>query len=78
MDRPGIYLHKIQAETKLMLSLESSLSTLCRYLHSQGFSRQKMQLIARQRDEVLCAAYANEVAIHCADMFVFLDETGFD
>jgi len=31
-----------------------------------------MQLIARQRDEVLRGTYASEVAIHCSDMFIFL------
>jgi len=37
-----------------------------------------MQLIACQRDEMLCATYVSEVAIHSVDMFMFLDEAGFD
>ena len=78
LERPGILLREIQAEIKYLAGQELAASTICRFLHRQGFSRQKMQLIAFQRDEALRLTYATEVSIYKADMFIFLDETGTD
>ncbi len=78
LERPGIYLHEIQAEVKRTTDLDLAPSTLCQFLHAQDFSRQKMKLIATQRDETLRSTFASEVSIYSADMFIFLDETGTD
>ena len=47
-------------------------------VHDQGFSRKRMQVIARQRDDSLRMIYAAEMSLYDAEMFVFLDETGSD
>ena len=78
MERPGIYLHELQTEIKRAVELDVAQSTLCQFLHTQGFSRQKMKLVAKQRDDVQRSTFANEVSIYSADMFIFLDETGTD
>ena len=49
LQHPGIYL---RAELQEILAVELSESAVCGFLRSHGFSRQKMQIIARQRDEL--------------------------
>ena len=49
-------------------------STICRFFHAQGFTRQKMQLIAQQLKR---ASYAIELSVYKHDRFIF-DETGCD
>ena len=78
LDCPGIYLYEIQSEVKLTLELDLGLPTLCLFLSNHGFYRQKMKLVAKQRDEILCARFASEVSIYAVDIFVFLDEIGTD
>ena len=51
-------LHEVQSETE----------------SKNGFTRQWMHLAAIQRDDNLWAAFASEVSLHNADMFIFLDE----
>ena len=53
-------------------------STICQFLHKHNFSRQRLRLIAAQRDDFLRQTYASEVLMYKADMFIFVDETGTD
>ena len=39
--KPGIYLYEIQKELQVSLLLEVSLSTLCKFLHTNGFTHKK-------------------------------------
>lgn len=78
MERPGIYLYEIQAEMEQVMKLDVGLSTICEFLHEQGFSRQRMQLVAKQRDDMQREIFSSEVQIYNTDMFIFLDETGCD
>lgn len=55
---------------------EASVSTICRSLKRNGFTRKKLQLCALQRSDQLRAAYQAEVSMHDSNMLVFLDETG--
>ena len=43
-----------------------------------GFTRQKLQITAIQRDEFLRQQYVSDVSIYNPEMLVFLDETGAD
>ena len=72
------FLRKIQAEVKEVAGMDLAESTICQFLHTQNFSRQKMCITATQRDKVLRALFASELSIYNADMFLFLDETGTD
>lgn len=78
IQRPGILLREIKAEVLHILEVDLDESTICRFFHAQGFTRQKMQLIAKQRDELKRASYAIEMSVYKPEMFIFLDETGCD
>lgn len=76
--KPGIYLREIQRELLNVLMLEVELSTLCKFLHSYGFSHQKMCLVALQRDHKLRQQYLLDIQEYNPEMIIFLDETGCD
>ena len=73
-----IMLAKIQNEVMQVMNVELAQSTTCKFLHNYKFSRQKMQMTAKQRDEVLRASFASELSVYSSSMFIFLDETGTD
>ena len=50
---PGIYLSEIQTELQQTLLLSVSISTICKFLKKNGFTRQKLRITALQRDECL-------------------------
>ena len=56
LDHPGVYLREIQAHVEYLTGTRVSASTICKALHDQRFSRKRMQLVARQRDESLLAS----------------------
>ena len=58
--------------------IEVSESTISNFLHRSGFNDQRMVLIAKQRDEDLRMAFANDVSMYDSEMLVFIDETGAD
>jgi len=76
--QPGIYLHEMQRELSDFLGIEVSISTIFRFLHENGFTRQKLQITAIQRDEFLRQQYVSDISIYNPEMLVFLDETGAD
>ena len=78
VDKPGIRLHELQEELQHVLELEVDISTVCRFLHASGFTRQKLRLVALQRDHALRQMFQNDVAVYSSDMLIFLDETGAD
>ena len=75
---PGIYLKEVQQDLYDTTAAEVSLSAICRFLQRVGFSRQKLKLVAKQRDEDLRAQFACDVAMYNPEMLIFLDETGSD
>lgn len=58
LDHSGVYLREIQAHIEYVTATRIAASTICKALHDQRFSRKRMQLVARQRDESLRGAYA--------------------
>ena len=76
--RPGVLLREIQAELLDLTGADISLSTICRFLHKSGFTRQKLRLVALQRDNLLRSQFASDVSIFNQEMLIFLDETGSD
>ena len=58
--QPGIYLYEIQSELSDLLGIEVSISTIFRFLHENGFTRQKLQITAVQRDESLRQQYVSD------------------
>ena len=78
LQQPGIYLREIQNELNLQLGVDISASALCVFLHKAGFTRQRLQLYAIQRDEVLRVQFAEDVSLYSREMLIFIDETGTD
>ena len=78
VERPGILLRELQAKLHQIYEIDISLATICQFLRKSGFSRQKMTIIAKQRDEDVRAQFALDVSVYTPEMFIFLDETGAD
>ena len=78
LQKPSSYLWELQMELRTSLHLEISLTSLSRFLKENNFTRQKLSLIARQRNESLRQEYISDVSIFESHMFVFIDETGTD
>ena len=78
LKRPGIYLKEIQEELLLQLMIDVDESTICRFFHANGFTRQKLCLVALQRDAVLREKYTLDISVYRPDQLIFLDETGAD
>ena len=76
--KPGIYLEEIQDEIENVLMMSTAKSTICRFLYSSGFSRQKLQLAASQQDVLRRQQYVSDLSVYSSEMFVFIDETGAD
>ena len=76
--RPGIYLREIQAELYEETGTEVCLSTICRFLHRNGFTRQRFRIAATQRGDLLRAQFVSDMSIYKPEMLIFLDETGSD
>ena len=74
----GINLTEIRRELLYLSGVDLSESTICQFLHKHNFSRQRIRLVATQRDECLRQTYAGEVSMYKAHMIVFVDETGTD
>jgi len=75
---PGIYLREIRKELRDFLGIDVEESTIWKFLHKNGITKQKMRITALQRDDFLRQKYINDVSVYNTDMFVFLDETGAD
>ena len=78
LERPGIYLNELRQNLFVIMGTDVSAATICRFLHSCGFSRTNICSVAAQRNEELRARYVTEVALYTQDMLVFVDETGSD
>lgn len=78
LQNPSSYLWELQMELKTSLHLEISLTALSRVLKENNFSRQKLRLIARQRNERKRQEFVSDMSIFESHMFVFIDETGTD
>lgn len=78
MKKPGIYLKELQEELLFQLMIDVDISTICRFIHSNGFTHQKLCLVALQRDTFLREKYTLDISVYQPDMLIFLDETGAD
>ena len=78
IENPGLYLieicKKIQAATGAVVSGP----TVCRVLKRNGYTRKKIQQVAKQRSEILRGFFMAEVLQYSREFFVWLDETGSD
>ena len=78
LEHPGIMLHEFQAKLLELTGIDVCLSTICRFLQRSGFSRQKLKIVAIQREDFLRAQFTSDVSVYEPEMLIFLDETGSD
>ena len=78
LQNPGMYLHELQMEVCIATGVQIFPASLCAFLKKFNFTRQKMQLIARQRDDELRKQFTIDVSLYKSDMIVFIDESGCD
>ena len=76
--RPGIYLRELQSEIAEEHGEELSLSAICRFLHKSGFTRQKLRMVATQRDSLLRSQFVLDISFYTPEMLIFIDEAGSD
>ena len=74
----SFYLWELQVELKRSLGVDISISSLCYFIKKHNLSRQKLQLVATQRNEEIRAEFTSDVSIYEPHMLVFIDETGTD
>lgn len=71
IEKPGIYLREIQVELLHLLLIDVEISTICRFLHTSGFTHQKLCLVALQRDEYLRQKIIVDVSEYKPEIFIF-------
>ena len=79
VNKPGIYLREIQQYLHAPTGTEVDVSTICRFLHASGFTRQKLVITAKQRSE-LCTQYQIDMQVYLGhpELLIFIDEAGAD
>ena len=78
LQQPDIYLRELQTEVFILTGVCVSVSSLCTFLQKSNFTRQKMQIVAKQQDKELHEQFAIDVSLYQPHMLVFMDETGSD
>ena len=80
IQKPGIFLHEIQREIEDLLLVRVSVSTICKFIHQSGFTRQRLIIrnVALQQDAFQREQYKSDVSVYTAEVLVFIDEMGMD
>ena len=78
IQKPTIYLHEVQERLFQVTGIWVHVSTICRTIKEQGFTRKKVQTIALQQSEEKRIQYMAEIAMFSADLLIWIDETGSD
>lgn len=80
IEKPGIYLSEIKEYVLTETGTNVDVSTICRFLHHSGFTRQKLAITAKQRSDALRADYLSDMQVYSGhpEMLVFVDVTGAD
>ena len=73
VQRPGIYLQEIKEELEASLMVTVSLSTICRFLQTSGFTHQRLCTIALQQDHFLREQFILDVSVYSPEMLIFVD-----
>lgn len=72
-EKPGIYLEEVKRELKDFMMIDVSVSAICKLLHKNGFTRQKLHVVALQRDTFLREKYILDVSVYSFEMLVFVN-----
>ena len=63
LDCPFMYLHELQNMLLQATGTNVSTATICKFLHSQGFSHKKLAFRAQQRSDELRALFASDISL---------------
>ena len=78
LDKPCSYLREICYSIKEVTGVVVSGATVCRILKRNGFTRKKVQHIAKQRSIEYRAEFVAHTMLYNRECFVWVDETGSD
>lgn len=78
LKRPNIYLHELQSDIRQITGTDVDVSTICRFLKRNNFSRKKLSYVASQRSAELRGQFLSDISVYDPDMFLFIDESGCD
>ena len=78
MENPCVYLREVCQRIEEATHVRVSGSTICRILRKNGYTRKKVQQVARQRSVEYRAAFMAQVLQYEPGYFVWVDETGSD
>ena len=78
LGNPVLYLEEICREVDKVLGKQVSAPTVCRLLAGYGFTRKKVQAIAKQRSDKFRGAFIAEMHCYSRDQLVWVDEMGCD
>lgn len=76
--KPQMYLQELQQEICIQTGVYISVSSLCTFLKTNNFTRQKLRLVAEQQDDELRHQFFSDVSLYTPEMCIFVDETGSD
>lgn len=76
IDCPGYYLSELCEAIDEVCGKIVSPSTVCKIIHKHGFTRKKLQQVAKQRSVAFRGHFMAEIQMYPRDCFVFVDETG--
>ena len=76
IDSPSKYLSELCSAIEDVCGKRVSPSTVCKIIHKHGFTRKKLQHVAKQRSLLYRGEYMAEIQMYNRDCFVFIDETG--
>ena len=78
MENPCVYLRELCQRIEDATNVRVSGSTVCRILRKNGYTRKKIQQVARQRSVEYRAAFVAHVLQYDPEYFVWVNETGSD
>lgn len=80
IEKPEMYLREIQQSLIEETGTSVDTSTIWRFLHQSGFTRQKLVITAKQQSDALRVEYLSDMQVYKGhpEMLVFVDETGAD
>ena len=78
IENPSLYLGEICQKIDAMFSVHVTPSTVCRIIRRNGFTRKKIQQVAKQRSVEFRGRFFAEVQHYQPEQFVWVDESGCD
>ena len=75
-DSASYYLSELCYTVEDVCGKRISPSTVCKVIHKHGFTRKKLQHVAKQKSLQYCGEFMAEIQIYHRECFVFIDETG--